>query len=69
MNNEIIYQGKKKYLLDIFLPFITDKLKSAYTDKKLAWAETNEEQVWRYFIEKDLLYSSDSISKRLENSF
>ncbi len=58
--DKIIYQGKKKYMLDLLLPYITDKLKSGYTDKKLKWAETNKEQVWRYFIEKDLLYSSDS---------
>ena len=25
----------------------------------MAWASANEEQVWRYFIEQELLYSTD----------
>ena len=57
---KMIYEGKKQYLLDVFLPSATKKLKSGYTIEKLSWAEKNEEQVWRYFIEKKLLYSTAS---------
>lgn len=31
-----------------------------YTPDELDWAAVNEEQVWRYFIERELLYSTNS---------
>ncbi len=31
-----------------------------YLPEELEWAETNEEQIWRYFVERELLYSSDT---------
>ncbi len=58
--DKMIYQGKKKFLLDLFLPHVSDKLKSGYSQDKLDWAVVNEEQIWRYFIEKELLYSTDT---------
>lgn len=62
---KMIYEGKKMYLLDRFLPEVSDKLKIGYTQEKLTWAQTNQEQVWRYFIEKNLLYETDpTLDKR-----
>lgn len=57
---EMIYNGKLLYFKDQIIPFKTDAEKISYTDKQLAWANTNEEEIWRYFIEKELLYSTDS---------
>lgn len=57
---KMIYEGKKQYLLDLWLPHASEKLKSGYSLDKLKWAKNNEEQVWKYFIDKDLLYSTDS---------
>ncbi|CAM1360812.1 Protein involved in gliding motility GldB [Tenacibaculum sediminilitoris] len=56
--NKMIYRGKKMYLLDAYLPKTPDALKIGYSQSKLDWAENNEEQIWKYFIEKDLLYST-----------
>nr|BFF38769.1 hypothetical protein BACY1_05740 [Tenacibaculum mesophilum] len=53
------------YLLDAYLPNVADAVKIGYSQKKLEWAESNEEQIWMYFIEKDLLYStSKDVDKR-----
>ena len=30
-----------------------------YTPEELDWARANEEQIWRYFIERELLYSTN----------
>lgn len=57
---KMIYEGKKKYVLDALLPSTSEKYKSRYSERKLNWAKNNEEEVWQYFIEKDLLYSTDS---------
>ena len=67
---KMINEGKKMYLLDAYLPEIPDKEKIGYEEDKIAWAAINEEQIWMYFIEKKLLYSTDTkLNKRfLENA-
>jgi len=56
---QIIYFGKKLYLKDLWLPDATDAEKIGYTEEEFQWAEGNEEYMWRYFIERELLYSTD----------
>jgi gliding motility-associated lipoprotein GldB len=58
--NNCIIQGKKKYLLDAFLPMASDEEKMGYTKDQLDWAKANELPIWTYFMEKDLLFSSKS---------
>ncbi|WP_299677440.1 gliding motility lipoprotein GldB [uncultured Tenacibaculum sp.] len=63
--NKMIYEGKKLYLLDRYLPNILDKEKIGYASEKFDWAVNSEEDIWKYFIERDLLYSTDSkLNKR-----
>ncbi len=56
---QIIYFGKELYLKDLWLPNASDAEKIGYTEAEYQWAEENEEYMWRYFIEKELLYSTD----------
>lgn len=56
----LIYYGKILYLNDLLIPFKSDAQKIGYRPEELEWAQQNEEQVWRYFVDKELLYSSDS---------
>lgn len=58
--DKMIYEGKKMYLLDAYLPDVKDQEKIGYDTQKYEWAKSNEENVWRYFIDKDILYSTDS---------
>lgn len=55
----MIYYGKILFLKDRWMPAATDAEKIHYSEEQLAWAEANEEEIWRYFIEKELLYSTD----------
>lgn len=64
--SKIIYYGKELYLKDRLMPLATDAQKIGYTQEEFDWAVANEEQVWRYFIERELLYSTD---KELEARF
>ncbi len=64
--DKMIYKGKKMYLLDAYLPYVSDKEKIGYSKLKFDWAEKNEEQIWKYFVEKDYLYST---SKELDKRF
>ncbi|MBQ4818440.1 gliding motility lipoprotein GldB [Aquimarina sp. MMG016] len=54
----LIYYGKEMYLKKIFLPNQSDAEKMGYSDEQYAWLEANEEQIWRYFIDRQLLYST-----------
>jgi gliding motility-associated lipoprotein GldB len=58
--DKIINEGKKAYLLDKYLPNVPDAIKMGYTTEKLYWAKTNEEQIWMYFIEKNLLFDTNA---------
>lgn len=58
--DEMVYFGKKLYFKDIMIPFKTDAEKIEYTQEQFDWAAANEEQIWSYFIEREMLYSSDS---------
>lgn len=58
--DNMVYYGKLLYLKDLLIPFKSDAQKIGYTPEELKWAWANEAQIWRYFVEKQLLYSSDS---------
>ncbi|GAB4161319.1 MAG: gliding motility lipoprotein GldB [Winogradskyella sp.] len=58
--DEMIYHGKLLYFKDVMIPFKSDAEKIGYTEQELKWAEANESPIWSYFIEKELLFSTDS---------
>lgn len=57
--DQIIYYGKQLYLKDIWLTDISDAEKIGYTEEEYKWAEENELYMWRFFVENELLYSTD----------
>lgn len=57
---QMIYFGKELYLKDLWLPEVSDANKIGYTEAELAWAKENESDIWRYFVEKEILYSTDA---------
>ena len=57
---KILYEGKKMYLKDIFLPHLKDNIKIAYTEEEIKWAQENERLFWQYFVEKQILFKTDS---------
>lgn len=56
---EMVYFGKLLYLKDLLIPFKSDAEKIGYSVGEMEWAIANEEQIWRYFVEKELLFSTD----------
>ncbi|NJW54106.1 gliding motility lipoprotein GldB [Salinimicrobium oceani] len=56
----MIYYGKILYLKSLLVPFKSDAEIMTYLPEEYEWATANEEQIWRYFVERELLYSSDS---------
>ncbi|MBF7091886.1 gliding motility lipoprotein GldB [Flavobacterium sp. ALJ2] len=58
--NKMVYYGKQLYLKDLLLPYYTDADKIGYTPEQIKWCEENEAYMWRYFIEREMLYSDDA---------
>jgi len=56
----ILAEGKKLYMIDCYLPEVIDSQKIGYTQNELDWIRMNEPQIWKYFIENKLLYSTDA---------
>lgn len=57
--DRMVFYGKLLYLKDKWMPRASDAEKIHYTEEEYNWALANEEQIWRYFVERELLYSTD----------
>ncbi|QCX37491.1 gliding motility lipoprotein GldB [Aureibaculum algae] len=63
--SRMVQQGKKLYLLDAYVPKLSDAEKIGYTQEQIEWAEYNDEEVWKYFIENKILFSTEQeLSRR-----
>ncbi len=58
--DDMVYFGKQLYFKDKMIPFISDAEKIGYTDEQMEWAAANESEIWRYLIERELLFSTDN---------
>ena len=58
--DDMIYYGKELYFKDKMIPSVSDAEKIGYTQEQYDWAQENESEVWRYFIERELLFSTDN---------
>lgn len=56
----LVNEGKKMFLLDSYLPNISDADKIGYSKENYQWVLNNETEIWKYFIEKNYLYSTDN---------
>ena len=57
--SQMIYKGKIMYLLDVILPQFPDADKLRFSQTQLNWCKENESNIWAYFIDNEILYSSD----------
>lgn len=64
--DEMIYFGKILYFKDKVIPFKTEAQRIGYNQEELNWAIANESYIWRYFVERELLFSTD---KKLSSRF
>lgn len=56
----MVYHGKILYLKELLLSDEKAHTVMGYTQEELQWAEDNEAEIWRYFIERELLFSTDA---------
>lgn len=57
--DEMIAHGKQLYFLDRIMPHAPDSLKIGYTEAQLVWCQKNEQFIWQYMVQNNLLYIHD----------
>ncbi|MFC2100543.1 DUF2268 domain-containing putative Zn-dependent protease [Bacteroidota bacterium] len=57
--DRMIYEGKLLYFADLMLPETNDAYKIGFTQDQLAWCEKYQADIWSFFIEEDLIFSTD----------
>ncbi len=63
--SRIIQEGKKLYLMAAFLPETERSEVIGYDKEQYQWAEISESDIWKYFIQNEMLYSNDpNLSER-----
>ncbi|MFW5821565.1 MAG: hypothetical protein ACOCWA_09755 [Bacteroidota bacterium] len=62
--SHLIYQGKIMYFLDKLLPAQPDSLKFGFTRDQMKWCRNNEEEMWTYLVEHELIFSTDEMNIR-----
>jgi hypothetical protein len=66
--DKMITEGKIIYLADKFIPLEDDENKIGFTKEQMKWCGQNEASMWAYFIENDLLFTTDPLlMKRFTN--
>jgi hypothetical protein len=57
--SHMIYQGKILYVLRKLMPAAPDTLLTGYSASQLEWCRNNEKNIWSFFIDHRLLFSSE----------
>lgn len=54
--DQMIAYGKQLYFLDKVMPSSEDYLKIGYTPEQIKWCIQNQQYIWQYFVQNNLLY-------------
>lgn len=56
---QLVEAGKQQYFMDLALPYTPDSIRLGYTKDQMEFCFDNEQLIWQYFVQQDLLYKSD----------
>jgi len=62
--SQMIYEGKILFFKQSMLPQVEEFHLIGYDKEQYEWSKTYETMVWQYFVERDLLYSTQSDLRR-----
>jgi gliding motility-associated lipoprotein GldB len=57
--SSMIEEGKKLVLAEHYVSEATDAELMAYAPEALEWVEANEIEIWKYFVDRNLLFSTN----------
>jgi hypothetical protein len=61
--SSMLHYGKIHYLSALMIPNRDQRNLMRYSLEKMAWAQSNEANIWAYFVENSMLFSSDQKNK------
>lgn len=56
-----IHEGKKMYCLRRMLPMCHDTVILEFSKDQLEWLQSNELEIWSYFLEQDMIYETNHL--------
>lgn len=59
LNERMIEQGKRWYILDALLPNTADTIKTGYSQGQLQFCRDNEKGIWAFFVKGNLLFERE----------
>lgn len=62
--SKMIHEGKLKYFQKCLLPDIPDELIFGFTNDQMKFCRNNEDRMWQYLIENDLLFKTNRLTVR-----
>lgn len=62
--SEMIHEGKLKYYEKCMLPEADDAIIFGFTKDQFKFCRNNENQMWQYLVENDLLFNTDQLTIR-----
>lgn len=62
--DDMLYEGKIMYYLDLVLPDVPDSVKIGFSKPQLAWCAANESDIWKFFAGEELLFSKRKQDKQ-----
>lgn len=66
--SRIIQEGKRLYLIHAFLPDEKEAEIMGYSDEQYQWVVASEADIWKYFIQNEMLYSNEpTLTERFIN--
>lgn len=54
----MVHQGKKRYILEKLIPMASDSVVFEHSADQMAWLASNEMDMWAFFLDEELIYSS-----------
>lgn len=58
--SRMIQEGKRLKVIESFLPMADKASIIGYTAEQYQWATISEQDIWKYFVQNEMLYSTDS---------
>lgn len=58
---QILHEGKLKYYQKCMIPQVPDEVLFGFNPDQMKFCINNEEQMWQYLLEHDLLFSTDQL--------
>lgn len=55
----MLTEAKVRYFMKALLPNVHDTIIMGYTQQQLQWCNENESEIWRHYIDKELLYQNE----------